>query len=110
MAGANSYLEGSLVRVNNVDPTGTPPGFVNSSGALADPTTVKFYYEREDIPGETTLVYGVDGALVKESTGIYHVDLDTTSKPGAWIYRWEGTGSVQAASRGKFTVTDDPLV
>ena len=45
----------------------------------------------------------VDGALVKDGTGVYHVDI-TTATAGQWTYRWEGTGTVQQADEGSFVV------
>jgi hypothetical protein len=51
----------------------------------------------------TTLEYGVDPGLVKDSTGKYHVDVDLT-EPGVWKYRWRSTGVCQAAAQEQFTV------
>lgn len=67
-----------------------------------DPTAVTFRYS---VDGDTpvVLVYGVDGALVRDSAGVYHVDRELTVG-GTWAYRWEGTGAVVAAAESSFVV------
>lgn len=77
--------------------------FKNLAGTATDPTTVKFKYTKPS-GTTTTLVYLTDAALVKDSTGNYHVDLDLT-EAGMWFYRWEGTGAVQETEDGEFTVS-----
>lgn len=104
-----TYDEGSLVRVTTAAPDGNPPGFVDENGNVADPTVVVFRYSQEGQP-TITLVYSVDAALARDSTGIYHVDIDTSAKPGRWLYRWQGSGTIQAAFDGMFLVGDSPLV
>ncbi len=69
--------------------TGT---FKNASNVLTDPTAVTFTYTKPDSTS-TTLTYGVDGALVKSSTGVYYVDL-TLNATGRWQLVWRGTGTV----------------
>ncbi|NJO31399.1 MAG: hypothetical protein HC874_30465 [Richelia sp. SL_2_1] len=69
---------------------------------MTDPTSVIFKYKNPN-GTITVLAYGVDSALVRESTGIYYVDLDVDSS-GLWFYRFEGSGTVKAASESKFTV------
>jgi hypothetical protein len=51
----------------------------------------------------TTLTYGVDVALVKDSTGNYHVDVDVT-EAGQWWVRFYSTGTNQAAAEDFFLV------
>ena len=52
----------------------------------------------KDPSGNTTsLTYGVDAALVKDSTGVYHVDVDA-DEVGWWHYRVYSTGTGQAAA------------
>jgi hypothetical protein len=43
------------------------------------------------------------GQLTKPSTGIYYMDV-SIDKVGRWDYRFEGTGTVQAAGDGVFLV------
>jgi uncharacterized protein YfaS (alpha-2-macroglobulin family) len=88
------YHKGDLKRFSAV--------FKNSAGTATDPTAVKFKYTKPS-GTQTELVYGVDGALVKDSTGNYHVDLDLT-ETGRWYYRWQGTGTVQDVDEGEFEV------
>lgn len=90
----NTYQKGDLPRLTAL--------FKNSAGTATDPTTVRFKYTTP-AGATTTLVYGVDGALVKDSTGNYHVDLSLTAA-GMWFYRWEGEGTVQSVQEGELTV------
>jgi hypothetical protein len=91
-----SYLKGTVVRVSG--------SFTNrNTGAAADPGTVRFLWRSG--AGTTTYTYGVDSQLVKDSTGNYHVDIDTTSLTTSVVFRWEGTGSNQAAVEDSFQVT-----
>lgn len=78
--------------------------FKNSSNVVVDPTTVTFKYK--DPSGNITpLVYGTDVAVVKDSTGNYHVDVNA-DKSGTWFYRFESTGTGQAAEEGTFEVAE----
>lgn len=89
----NEYTKGAKVRCK---------GKFYLDGALTDPSGVLFKFQNP-AGTETTYTYGVDGALVKDSTGIYHVDLSVTTK-GVWAYRWESTGAAQSANEGEFYV------
>lgn len=93
---ANRFDKGDLVRC-----TGT---FTTAGGAAQDPTTVKVSI-RTPARVVTTYVYGVDGALVKDSTGVYHVDVDA-NQVGTWYVRWWATGTGQAAGESPFFVND----
>lgn len=70
--------------------------FTDADGAPADPTAVSLRVKH----GSTTDVY-TDAET--DSTGAYHKDVEATA-PGAWSYRWIGTGAVQAAEEGRFFV------
>lgn len=83
-----SYQVGDLVRA-----TGT---FTNAAGTVTDPAAVLAQY-RDPSSNTASLTYGVDAALVKDSTGVYHVDIDA-DEVGWWHYRFYSTGSGQAAS------------
>jgi hypothetical protein len=78
--------------------------FKNSSNAAIDPTTVSFKY-KDPSGNVATLVYGTDVALVKDSTGNYHVDVDA-DESGTWYYRFESTGTGQAADEESFIVDE----
>ena len=86
----NNYYEDNLVRL-----TGTYRNRV--TGAVADPTTVTFKVTDPN-SATTTYVYGTDAQLVKDSTGVYHVDL-SLDLPGLYYYRFLGTGAVKAAGQ-----------
>lgn len=72
------------------------------NGVLTDPTTVtcKIMDPSKNV---TTYIYGTDAALVKDSTGIYHVDVVTDEKK-QWNYRFEGTGVCTAVEESAFGV------
>ena len=92
----NTYTDGELVKC-----TGT---FTTEAGDAQDPTGVRFVFETPAAQ-VTEYVYGTDVQVVKDSTGIYHVNLDTTDKPGTWKYRFYSTGTGQSAAQAKFKVT-----
>lgn len=92
---ANTYDIGDQARMS--------AAFTNvSTGAAADPTAVTLEYRKPD-GAITTLVYGADAALVKDSTGNYHADV-TVDQWGRWDYRFAGTGAVIAAGDSFFEV------
>lgn len=73
--------------------------FTNSSGVVADPTAVAVSFL--DPEGVKTIVSG--GSVVKDSTGVYHVDI-VPEKAGVYWVRFDGTGAVIAAEEVQFTV------
>jgi len=108
----NSYLAGSLVRVATYSgPISSPTGgFRDATGTLADPTTVTLSYRPG--PGQALVVVTYPSApIIKDGTGLYHADLDTTAATvsAVWTYEWDGTGAVQAPARNSFAV-DVPLL
>lgn len=86
------YLVGQLVRVS--------AAITDASGSAVDPSTLTMKYRT---PGgtTTTLTYGTDAALVKDSVGNYHVDL-SVQEAGAYQYVWTSTGTGQAIGEGAF--------
>jgi hypothetical protein len=89
-----AYDLGDLVRIS--------AAWTNTAGAATDPTAV--FVQVKDPAGETTLyTYGTDAALVKDSTGNYHVDVDA-NLPGTWRYRFYSTGTGQGAEEARFSV------
>ncbi len=89
-----AHTQGQLVRVSGA--------FTDSAGAATDPTTVKISVVRPD-GRQITYTYLADSAVVKDSTGNYHIDLDG-SVPGTWIYWWHSEGTGQAADERTFIV------
>ncbi len=92
----NTYTIGQMVRV-----TAT---FNDSSGMETNPTSVVAKY-RSPNGAVTSLVYGTDADVVRDSTGIYHIDLLLNAE-GVWHYRVEGTGTVTAAAEGWLTAAE----
>lgn len=90
----NSYSFGNDVTVS--------AAFKNAAGVAADPDSV--YCKITDPDGVvTTYHYGVDAALVKDSTGNYHVLVDA-NKAGSWSYRFYAIGTGKSADEGTFKV------
>jgi hypothetical protein len=79
--------------------------FTNSAGAATDPTVITFKLLKPD-GTSVSLTYGVDGALIKDSTGNYHTDYLITL-PGRHTYRWLGVGAIAAAENGEFYALKD---
>lgn len=63
--------------------------FRDSEGVLTDPAAVVMKYRTPTTGTVTTLTYGVDGALVKDGVGLYHVNV-TVSVYGDWFYAFLG--------------------
>ena len=82
----SSYDTGDLVRLT--------ARFTDSSDAAVDPSTVTFKARNDTTT--VTYVYGTDPEVVKEATGVYHVDFDITVD-GPWYFRVSSTGTGQAA-------------
>ena len=89
----NTYDIGDLVRC---------VGTFASGGTNVDPAAVMFKVKS---PGGvvTTYTYGQDAALVRDATGVYHVDV-SASEAGVYFYRFWSTGTGQAAAEGRFAV------
>ena len=86
------YARGALVRVQVK---------FTRNRTFADPDGVNLRV-RPPRQHRTTRIYGIDAAIVKDSTGVYHADLDTTpAVPGVWRYHWGGGAAVVF---GQFTV------
>lgn len=94
MAIPNAYDQKDLVQC-----TAT---WTNSAGTKIDPTAVIFKF-KNPAGTITTYTYGVDPELVKEETGVYHVDLDAATS-GTWYYRFESTGTGQGADEAQFEI------
>lgn len=94
MTDPNVYQVGDDVRC-----TGT---FEDSDDVAIDPTAVFFLY-KDPSGNVTTLEYLVDAAVVKDSTGVYHVDVDA-DESGDWWYRFHSTGTGKAAGEKRFRV------
>lgn len=100
----NSYIVGALVRVASYGGTIANPsgGYRDINGSLIDPSVVILTY-RDGLGNRTVVTYPA-AAIVKDSVGLYHADLDTTGKIGNWDYEWSSTGTGQAANKSSFQV------
>ena len=96
----STYYVGNLIRVS--------VAFTNTLGAAVDPAVVKCQV-RTPAGVVTTYTYGTDAAVIRDSTGNYHLDVDASAE-GLWRYRWYSTGSGQAAAEGAFDVPDSLFV
>lgn len=79
--------------------------FANAAGAAADPSTVTYKYRKPGSATVTSLVYGTDAEVVKDSTGNYHVDLELDTG-GIWTDWWVTTGTPKKTTRGTFAVQE----
>ena len=74
--------------------------FKDEDDQVVDPANV-YFQVKDPVGALLDYQYGVDAELVKESTGVYHVDVSVTM-PGEWHYRFYSTGSGQAAIEDVF--------
>ena len=70
--------------------------FTDADGAQADPSAIFAVVKAPHLAAES-YEYGSDPELVKDGTGIYHLDL-TLSACGVWAARAYGTGALVAGS------------
>lgn len=88
----NTYDVGTIVRV-----TAT---FKDISGTMTDPGAVMVTISKPD--GTT-----VTGSATKDSTGVYHYDVDTTSWQGGIIgYKFVGASPAQVVGDTTFYLRD----
>jgi hypothetical protein len=100
---ATTYLSGTLVR--------STAAFATLAGVAADPTTVTLKYRPGPFAAVVTAVYPA-APIVRDSTGTYHADLDTTAAGGGalpWVIEWIGTGAVQAIGTDNWIINPEPL-
>lgn len=83
MPNPNKYQVGDAVRVNGE--------FRDQNNTLIDPPVLRFKFKKPD-GTITTYVYGTDAQVVRVSTGIYFVLVDSNTY-GDWKYRWETEGA-----------------
>ncbi len=83
---ATTYDVGDVARLS--------AAFTQTAVAV-DPSTVALTV-LTPAAASTTYTYGVDGALVKDSTGIYHLDL-AIAAAGRYRWRWVSTGTGASA-------------
>ena len=69
-----------------------------------DPVTVECHISDPD-GTKTSYVYGTDDELVRDETGLYHLEL-TPESVGEWTFRWETTSPDTACRDRTFTVVE----
>lgn len=79
--------------------------FTMADGTPADPTTVVCHV-LPPTGAAQTYTYGAGGQVVRESVGVYYVDLHMT-QPYTWRVKFVGTGTVSAAVTGDISVSQD---
>ena len=89
------FTIGALIRLSAT--------FTDAAGALADPGTVTFKIRAGVAGTVTTYQYGIDVALVRDGSGLYHVDYPAVSD-GLISYRFAGGGANTAAAEDAFSV------
>ncbi len=93
------YVAGTLVRTRAVYRRNPSDGSNPSTWPIADPTTVQVRYRLSPSGSVVTKTYPAD-PIVKETTGIYHYDIDTTGSVAVGRVQqtaeWNGSGNVQA--------------
>jgi hypothetical protein len=97
-----------MSQINPGDTVRLTAEFRNSAGTLTNPTAVTLRIRPK---GGTPVVYvyGVGVEVVRDSTGLYHMDY-TVPNLGRFVafdYRWEGTGTVAAVEEGQFLAATD---
>jgi hypothetical protein len=92
--------QGDLVR--------SSAAFTTAAGAAQDPTVVIC---KVKIPAGTitTYTYLTDVALVRDSAGNYHLDVNAATAGTYWV-RWYSTGTGQAAEEEAFVVQASQVV
>lgn len=98
-----TYMSGTLVR--------SKVTFTDVTGAVNDPGTITLKYKLGSA-AVVTVTYPA-APIIKESTGVYHADFDTTgwAGPGERFDRqeWIGTGAVIAISADSWLVRPPEL-
>jgi len=98
------YFKGQVLRVS--------VEFRDNAGDLADPTTIDFSW-KVDFEDSDSYEYGTDPELVRDSLGLYYVDL-TLSISGTYVYQYIAGGLIENAIEDSFLVITEldtkPLV
>lgn len=74
----------------------------NLNGDLADPDVIEFQLVR---PNDTDPTIYTIGTIVKESTGVYYINIEVTY-PGKHKYTWLTDGSLKSSYKGFFEALD----
>ena len=80
----------------------------SSSGAIVDPTLLKFTYWPPTTEAPTICTSSGSGYTSGSSGNYYYEVIPTTAQIGIWHYRWQSTGSYRLSQWGAFRVIDPP--
>lgn len=101
----STVYEGSTVRFY------TSSAFTSITGTIVDPDVVTFSYQ---VQGQTEYTYTYTNGtgdptntIVRDGTGLYHADIDTTGAPGNWVWRWAGAPTSGGADTTKTKVATE---
>jgi hypothetical protein len=98
------YFKGQILRIG--------VEFRDNAGELADPTTLDFSW-KVDFEDSDSYEYGTDPEIVRDSLGVYYVDL-TLSISGTYVYQYIAGGLIENAIEDTFLVITEldtkPLV
>ncbi len=72
-------------------------------GTLIDPSSLNVKIRNPSLV-DTTYTYGVHAQVVRESTGIYYINIDTTGTTGTWRAKWTSTGTGQGVAETSLIV------
>jgi hypothetical protein len=110
-----NYVQGETVRLEKT--------FRDNNGELVDPATVRFSTYREADGVKTFYDYSpedssssssdsnsdnADSPVVRESEGVYYVDVDTTAMSGVYRWRVRSTGP-SIADQDRFYVEPEEI-
>ena len=84
-----NFVQGTLIRIK--------ASFADINGTPTDPSTITFKVQDPN-GAKTTYVY--PSTIAKSSTGVYYIDVNL-NVPLIWSFRYEGTGSITAASQAQ---------
>lgn len=73
----------------------------NGTKTFVDPTTIVLRIKPPT--GSVVVKTYPEAGTVKEAIGKYAYRF-VVDKPGRWVYRWEGTGTIPQAEEGEFLV------
>lgn len=96
MATLGAHDKGDLIKC-----TGT---WTDANGVAVDPTIVIFKF-KNPAGTITSYTYGEDSEVVRDGAGIYHVEVNANAS-GMWIYRFESSGTGQAAEEERFIISE----
>ena len=104
----STVYEGSTLRFY------TSHAFTSISGTAVDPDTVTFAWQVQGgASGKYTYTNGSgdpSSVIVRDGVGLYHADIDTTSRPGTWVWRWSGSPLPAGADTSKTKVATEGTV